>query len=131
MNELLTVDALVSLLTLSLLEIVLGIDNVIFVSIVMGRLPESKQPKARRIWMITGICVRVALLIGLGWLVRNPLAFDILGYRFELGKRNRCAGISGCTDCFKHFAGRNPFARKIPFAAECAFRYRSGICYVA
>ena len=92
MNEQLTVDALVSLLTLTLLEIVLGIDNVIFVSIVMGRLPESKQPKARRIWMITGICVRVALLIGLGWLVRNPLAFDIFSYRFELGNLVMLAG---------------------------------------
>jgi predicted tellurium resistance membrane protein TerC len=92
MNDLLTVDALVSLLTLSLLEIVLGIDNVIFVSIVMGRLPESKQPKARRIWMVTGICVRIALLLGLGWLVRNPLAFDIVGYRFELGNLVMLAG---------------------------------------
>ena len=85
MTELFTVDALISLITLSLLEIVLGIDNVIFVSIVMGRLPKADQPKARRIWMIAGIAVRVILLICLGWLVRNPLKFPILGYTFELG----------------------------------------------
>ena len=41
MTELLTVDSLISLLTLSLLEIVLGIDNVIFVSIIMGRLSKA------------------------------------------------------------------------------------------
>jgi predicted tellurium resistance membrane protein TerC len=85
MTELLTIDSLISLVTLSLLEIVLGIDNVIFVSIVMGRLPVAKQPIARRIWMLTGIGVRVVLLLCLGWLVRNPLKFDILGYTFELG----------------------------------------------
>ena len=85
MTELFTVDGLISLITLSLLEIVLGIDNVIFVSIVMGRLPKADQPKARRIWMIAGIAVRVILLICLGWLVRNPLKFPILGYTFELG----------------------------------------------
>jgi predicted tellurium resistance membrane protein TerC len=92
MTELLTVDSLISLITLSLLEIVLGIDNVIFVSIVMGRLSAKDQPKARRIWMVTGIGVRVLLLICLGWLVRNPLKFDILGYTFELGNLVMLAG---------------------------------------
>lgn len=92
MTQLFTVDSMISLLTLSLLEIVLGIDNVIFVSIVMGRLPADKQPVARKIWMITGILVRVALLIGLTWLVRNPLAFDVLDYRFELGNFVMLAG---------------------------------------
>lgn len=71
MQELLTVDALISLLTLATLEIVLGIDNVIFVSILMGRLDEKQKLKARRIWMIAGIAVRVALLMGIGWLVKN------------------------------------------------------------
>lgn len=85
MTELLTIDSLISLITLSLLEIVLGIDNVIFVSIIMGRLPVDKQPAARRIWMVTGISVRVVLLLCLGWLVRNPLKFDVFGYTFELG----------------------------------------------
>ena len=85
MSELLTIDSLISLITLSLLEIVLGIDNVIFVSIIMGRLSKEDQPKARRIWMITGITVRIALLLCLGWLVRNPLKFDIFSWTFELG----------------------------------------------
>jgi predicted tellurium resistance membrane protein TerC len=92
MNELLTVDSLISLITLSLLEIVLGIDNVIFVSIVMGRLSREKQPKARRIWMFTGIGTRVLLLIGLSWLVRNPLEYEIFGYTFQLGNLVMLAG---------------------------------------
>jgi predicted tellurium resistance membrane protein TerC len=92
MTELLTADALVSLITLTLLEIVLGIDNVIFVSIVMGRLPQDKQIVARRIWMFTGIGIRVILLICLGWLVHNPLKFGIMGYEFELGNIVMLAG---------------------------------------
>jgi predicted tellurium resistance membrane protein TerC len=71
MGEVFTLDALVSLVTLTILEIVLGIDNVIFVSILMGRLDEKQKLTARRIWMIAGIAVRVALLLGIGWLVNN------------------------------------------------------------
>ena len=71
MEHLFTLDSLISLLTLATLEIVLGIDNVIFVSIIMGRLDKSKHLKARRIWMIAGITVRIALLMALGWLVKN------------------------------------------------------------
>jgi len=71
MEHLLTTDALISLLTLTLLEIVLGIDNVIFVSILMGRLNDKEKLKARRIWMVAGIIVRILLLLALGWLVKN------------------------------------------------------------
>lgn len=71
MTSLLTVDSLISLITLSLLEIVLGIDNVIFVSILMGRLKTEQKLAARRLWMILGISVRILLLLALGWLVTN------------------------------------------------------------
>ena len=54
-----------------MLEIVLGIDNVIFVSILMGRLNAKQQLRARRIWMFAGIAVRTLLLITIGWLVNN------------------------------------------------------------
>src|SRR5688572_23043169 len=86
MEHLFTIDALISLLTLATLEIVLGIDNVIFVSILMGRLDKSKHLKARRIWMIGGITVRIALLMALGWLVRNgnQELFNVFGYGFNL-----------------------------------------------
>ena len=71
MEHLLTLDALISLVTLATLEVVLGIDNVIFVSIILGRIPEQKRLRARRIWMIGGILLRSVLLLGLGWLVQN------------------------------------------------------------
>ncbi len=92
MTELFTIDSLISLVTLTLLEIVLGIDNVIFVSIVMGRLPAARQPQARRVWMFTGIAVRVLLLVCLGWLVHNPLKINIGQYTFELGNLIMLAG---------------------------------------
>lgn len=71
MEALFTADNLISLFTLALLEVILGIDNVIFVSIIMGRLHPSKQLNARRLWMITGITVRVILLFCLSWLVQQ------------------------------------------------------------
>ena len=86
MDYLLSADALISLLTLTVLEIVLGVDNVIFVSIIMGRLEQAKQKVARRIWMVTGILVRVFLLMSLTWLVKNGSSelFAIAGKSFNL-----------------------------------------------
>jgi predicted tellurium resistance membrane protein TerC len=86
MEHLLTVDALISLLTLATLEIVLGIDNVIFVSIILGRIPKERRLKARRIWMIGGILVRSLLLISLGWLLKHgeKELFAVFGYGFNL-----------------------------------------------
>jgi predicted tellurium resistance membrane protein TerC len=71
MEHLFNLDALISLITLASLEIVLGIDNVIFVSILMGQLNENQKLKARKLWMVLGITVRIILLLGLGWLVAN------------------------------------------------------------
>jgi predicted tellurium resistance membrane protein TerC len=71
MHGLFNLDSLVSLITLILLEIVLGIDNVIFVSILIARLPAPRRLDARRVWMIAGILIRSGLLLCLGWLVTN------------------------------------------------------------
>jgi predicted tellurium resistance membrane protein TerC len=71
MHALFSLDSLVSLITLILLEIVLGIDNVIFVSILIVRLPVSRRRDARLVWMIAGILIRSGLLLCLGWLVTN------------------------------------------------------------
>ncbi|MBL7766315.1 MAG: TerC family protein [Chitinophagaceae bacterium] len=86
MEYLFSIDTLISLLTLTLLEIVLGVDNVIFVSIIMGRLEEAKQKTARKLWMLTGISVRVILLLCLSWLVKhgNTALFHILDKPFNL-----------------------------------------------
>jgi predicted tellurium resistance membrane protein TerC len=71
MAPLFSLDSLVSLVTLILLEIVLGIDNVIFVSILIVRLPVSRRRDARLVWMIAGILIRSGLLLCLGWVVTN------------------------------------------------------------
>jgi predicted tellurium resistance membrane protein TerC len=77
-----SLDALVSLLTLTVLEIVLGIDNVIFVSILVSRLSDHQKLKARRIWMLAGIAVRILLLIGISWLVRYG-SQELLGFSWK------------------------------------------------
>ena len=70
MDYLFTSESLISFFILVILEVVLGIDNVIFVSIILNRLQKkSDQLKARRLWMFTGILSRSLLLIGLGWLL--------------------------------------------------------------
>ncbi|MGJ7032868.1 TerC family protein [Niabella hirudinis] len=68
-TEIFTADSLISFLILSILEIVLGIDNVIFVSIILNRLHKDSRKKARRVWMITGILSRCLLLMALSWLL--------------------------------------------------------------
>lgn len=86
MDQLFTLQNLLSLFTLALLEVVLGIDNVIFVSIIMGRLHKTKQLQARRWWMITGIGVRVGLLFALSWLIaqKGKPVFTLFDKSFDL-----------------------------------------------
>ncbi len=86
MQGLLTAEGLLSLLTLTILEIVLGIDNVIFVSIIMGRMPKEDHKKARLYWMLGGIVVRVALLASLSFLLKHGTTelFAIAGKGFNL-----------------------------------------------
>lgn len=87
MEHLLTSEALISFLVLVVLEIVLGIDNVIFVSIILGRMKDKKDVKrARRIWMITGILSRTLLLFALGWLLaqKGKTVMTIYSKEFDL-----------------------------------------------
>lgn len=78
MEHLFTTESIISFLILAILEIVLGIDNVIFVSIIMNRLNDkSQQQRARRLWMITGIISRSLLLMALGWLLSQRGKFII------------------------------------------------------
>lgn len=62
-------DAWVALLTLTFLEIVLGIDNIIFISIVTGKLPQEKRKKATRIGLFLAMFMRIALLFGITLLI--------------------------------------------------------------
>ena len=86
MHGLFNLASLVSLLTLVTLEIVLGIDNVIFVSILIIRLPAARRLDARRVWMIAGILIRSGLLLCLGSLVAsgNKILFSVAGYGFSI-----------------------------------------------
>jgi predicted tellurium resistance membrane protein TerC len=68
-SELFSIASLISLLTLSVLEIVLGIDNIIFISIVAGKLPRSRQNKARNIGLMLALVMRIALLFSISWVV--------------------------------------------------------------
>lgn len=73
-----------SLLTLTFLEIVLGVDNIIFISIASSRLPESEQSKATNIGLIFAMLFRVVLLFGISWLVAmsDPwFHIDFLGFK--------------------------------------------------
>ena len=95
MLELLTDPAAwASLLTLTLLEVVLGVDNVIFLSIVTSRLPAAQQPRARRIGLILALAGRVVLLLALGWLIglTAPL-LSFLG--IELSWRDLILAVGG------------------------------------
>lgn len=87
MEHLFTSESIISFFVLVILEIVLGIDNVIFVSIIMNRLKTAKEQKnARRIWMITGIISRSLLLLALGWLLsqKGKSVFTLWGKGFDL-----------------------------------------------
>jgi len=66
----LTADGLIALVTLTLLEVVLGIDNVIFISILAGKLPAKDQEKARKIGLMGAMLMRIALLMSIAWIIR-------------------------------------------------------------
>ncbi|MGE0704275.1 MAG: TerC family protein [Vicinamibacterales bacterium] len=80
MDAFLTSEGLIALVTLTVLEIVLGVDNVIFISILSGKLPKQQQPRARRIGLLAAMGMRILLLFSIAWIVRltAPL-FTIVG----------------------------------------------------
>ena len=82
MSYLFTTAALVSLLTLTFLEIVLGIDNIIFISIVAGKLPKSDQKRARTIGLLLALIMRIGLLAGISWLASASEALFTLPFSF-------------------------------------------------
>jgi len=86
MEHLFTADNIISFVVLVILEIVLGIDNVIFVSIILNRLPEHLRKRGRLIWMFTGITVRSVLLFALQWLLlqKGKPVLTVAGKGFDL-----------------------------------------------
>jgi predicted tellurium resistance membrane protein TerC len=70
MDAFLTSEGLLALVTLTFLEIILGVDNVIFISILAGKLPAAEQTRARRIGLLAAMLMRIALLASIAWVVR-------------------------------------------------------------
>lgn len=79
--ELFTAENMVALLTLLMLEIVLGIDNVIFIAILSGKLPQNQQARARSIGITLAVVTRILLLLSITWIMRltEPL-FSLSGH---------------------------------------------------
>lgn len=75
MEIFLSPDAWIALLTLTFLEIILGIDNIIFISIVTGKLPEEKRKRATRIGLFLAMFLRIALLFGITLLIAMKAPF--------------------------------------------------------
>jgi predicted tellurium resistance membrane protein TerC len=72
-----SIEGAISLVTLIFLEIILGIDNIIFIAIICGNLPKAEQQKARTIGLMLALIFRIILLLGISYLVRliQPLFF--------------------------------------------------------
>lgn len=83
LTSLMTVESLVALLTLASLEIVLGIDNIIFIAILAGRLPEQQRERARKLGIQVAVVSRILLLLSISWVMRltHPL-FEYGGREF-------------------------------------------------
>jgi predicted tellurium resistance membrane protein TerC len=81
MSAFLTADGLLALATLTVMEIVLGIDNVVFLAILVARLPAARQALARRLGLGLALGMRIGLLLAISWIMRltAPL-FAVLGH---------------------------------------------------
>ena len=93
-------SAWIALLTLTVLEIVLGIDNIIFISILSGKLPKEQQPRARTVGLLLAMGTRILLLFSIAWIVRltAPL-FSVLGQ--EISGRDLILLVGGLFLLFK------------------------------
>jgi predicted tellurium resistance membrane protein TerC len=75
MDAILTADGLLALVTLTFLEIVLGVDNVIFISILSAKLPKAQQGRARRLGLAAAMIMRILLLFSIAWVMRLTAPF--------------------------------------------------------
>jgi predicted tellurium resistance membrane protein TerC len=93
-------DTWIALLTLTVMEIVLGIDNIVFISILSDKLPAEQQPRARRLGIGLALILRLALLFTITWIMRltAPL-FAVLGH--EISGRDLVLGLGGLFLIFK------------------------------
>ncbi|WP_437684155.1 TerC family protein [Sorangium sp. So ce131] len=84
MSAFLHADGWITLATLSALEIVLGIDNIVFLSIMTAKLPAHQQPVARRIGLLLALGMRLLLLLAISWVMGlKATLFTLLGHGFS------------------------------------------------
>jgi predicted tellurium resistance membrane protein TerC len=98
MDWLTSPEAWISLVTLTLLEIVLGIDNIVFISILAGKLPAHQQKKARQLGLTLALGTRILLLCGLAWMVKltKPLfQLSVAGLDWGLSGRDLILLVGG------------------------------------
>src|SRR5687768_15601577 len=77
-------QAWIALATLTVLEIVLGVDNIIFISILAGKLPADQQAKARRVGLLLAMVTRILLLFSIAWIIRlTEPWFTVFGHAFS------------------------------------------------
>jgi predicted tellurium resistance membrane protein TerC len=91
-------EAWISLVTLTVLEIVLGIDNIVFIAILAGKLPQEQQKKARQLGLTLALGTRILLLCGLAWIVglKEPLIrFTLFNYEFGFSGRDLILLVGG------------------------------------
>jgi predicted tellurium resistance membrane protein TerC len=94
MDQIFTAENLIALLTLAVLEIVLGIDNIVFISILAGKLPADQQKRARQVGLMAALVTRILLLLSLSWVIglTEPF-FTVAG--FEISGRDLILLIGG------------------------------------
>jgi predicted tellurium resistance membrane protein TerC len=102
MDAFLSVDGLIALVTLTVLEVVLGIDNVIFISILAGKLPPAEQARARRIGLLAAMVMRILLLLSITWIMQltAPL-FTVPIFNHEFSGRDLILAGGGLFLLFK------------------------------
>ncbi len=88
MESLFTVENGIALLTLTVLEIVLGIDNIVFISILADKLPQAERPKARQLGLALALITRILLLLSLSWIIKLETPLFTLPI-FEIGISGR------------------------------------------
>src|SRR4051812_10959336 len=81
-TELGSMAALVALVTLTLLEIVLGIDNIIFISVLADKLPADQQGRARKLGLSLAMILRIGLLLSISWIMSLKTALPLIGHSF-------------------------------------------------
>jgi predicted tellurium resistance membrane protein TerC len=94
MDAFLTSDGLLALVTLTFLEIVLGVDNVIFISILSSKLPLDQQGRARRVGLLGAMVMRLLLLMSIAWIIRLTAPLFVV-FRQEISGRDLILLVGG------------------------------------